>query len=520
MVPFARKIVEFSQEQYKMLCEYCRNITGFAHPLGGYQNPISLPLALENPTKKLDIYCHKAYRLTENDATQAWFNDILGETRTVQEDTSRLRIISLTKGLTFVNSYLSDPVHGYEYLDRIGLYLQQNPGHKIKAFKKGRTVIITTNLDTENVDARIFSALPLLFKAEFSWSDKAIAYFKLAATNTMEACNEMQRIYNEYTLPLLQNHKKKELERGLINAVNFQKTASIKKLKTIQDDINSYERTLAALYKDERAVQAQIAFFEPAVELNEVTNYILNNKFIVDYWAYKESALVVAVEAPLEYIDASALKKMLANPNSYLYPILHNYCVPASVKQNETEFILFLKDLFLTGKYRVYTRSEVVLDFEKAQAYPLRHASGYGQLAMLSYKPTSWSLKSRYQSNPDRCITPHMHIEYYDCWTGNKTNIAKALIKSNIIGALDIIINTTKDINVNDSAVFGRFVRQGLYNPEEFRNVGRLPGSENVDFLMPGNQFKTIWDTEKKIFRTFDDIFQNDYLKNKAKIEL
>ena len=520
MVPFARKIAEFNQQQYRMIYEYCRNITGYAHPLGGYQNPISLPLALENPTKKLDIYCHKSYRLTENEATQSHFNDLLGENRTVQEDTSRLRIINLTKGLTFINNYLNDPTHGYEYLDRIGLYLQQNPGHKVKAFKKGRTVIITTNLDTEDVDARIFSALPLLFKTEFSWSDKAITYFKLAATDTPEAHNEMQRIYNEYTLPLLQNYKKKELERGLLAAVNYQKTTSIKKLKTVQDDISSYEKLLTALYKDERTLQAQIAFFEPTVELNDVTNYILNNKFIVDYWSHRDKALVVAVEAPLEYIDASALKKMLANPNSYLYPILHNNNAPASVKQNETEFILFLKDLFLTGKYKVYTRSEVVLDFEKAEAYPLRHAGNYGHSSMLSYKPTDWTLKNRYQSNPDRCITPHMHIEYYDCWTGNKTNIAKALTKSDIIGALDIIINTTKDINVNDSAVFGRFVRQGLYNPEEFRNVGRLPGSESVDFLMPGNQFKTIWDTDKKIFRTFDDIFHNDYLRNKAKIEL
>jgi hypothetical protein len=189
--------------------------------------------------------------------------------------------------------------------------------------------------------------------------------------------------------------------------------------------------------------------------------------------------------------------------------------MPESVANHETEFIRLLKDLFITGKYRVYTRSEVVIDFEKKVAYPLRFSGNYSSSALSATRPVNWRLHTRFQENPDRCITPHMHIEYYDCWSGNKANIAKALNKNDIIGALDIIVNTTKDINVNDGAVFGRFIREALYNPREFRAQGYTTDPDPINYLMPGNQFKTIWDTEKECFRTFDDIFQNDYLKNK-----
>lgn len=515
MIPFSNIISKiYSYKDYYALCQETRNVTCYNGPLGEYTGPALLPWSITNPDKCLRFYCHKAYRITETEATDDRIRSLVRETQSFSENTYVVSFLCFTKGITFVNNYFNSN-SDYTFLDRVSLYLQQGPSHKVRVYKNKNRIIIVTNDSSVGMEQAAFSAIPLFFKTEFTWDEKLIKYFQLANRNDEASEEEMKSIFIEYAKATINTAKRKELERDLACVANYQKEANIRKLKEIQTSINSYENQLIQLYSQEKEQQAKVTFFKASIDIAEIVDYIENTKYITDYFSHNNRFFVVAIEAPLEYIDVPALKKMLANPTSYLYPqiSMHEH-MPESVLQHETEFISFIKDLFITGKYRVYTRSEIVLDFETKKAFPLRYAGNYSVSNILGYKPSSWSLKSRFQENPKKCITPHMHIEYYDCWSGNKTNISKALNKNDIIGALDIAINTTKDINVNDGAVFGRFIRQGLFNPSEFREVGRLPGSEPVNFLMPGNQFKTIWDTEKECFRTFDDIFQNDYIKD------
>lgn len=517
MVHFQKTISEnYTWEQIKLFGETAKNIQAYSAYLGSYSGPICLPLLNANPNIILKTFCRKEYRLSETDASLERLQRLCIEHYTLKENEYVIAFVCLTKGLTFINNYLNNN-NEYTYLDRISLYLQQSPTHKIRAYKRGRKIIITTNSTDDAVDSAVLSALPLFFKEEFTWEQKIIRYFQLMNQNNQEALSEMKEIFDSFTKIILENQKRKDLEQALVNAANYQKKRAETDLQATQNRIKDYEQALIELYSKEKHQQAQVTFFKPSLNIEEVTEYVLNNKYIIDYFAYTDRYLVVAVEAPLEYIDVPALKKMLTNVNSYLYPKSNGARMPDSVMNNELEFIQFIKDLFITGKYRIYTRSEVVLDFDTKQAFPLRRANSYSSNSISRVRPTSWTLSNRWFYSKNRCITPHMHIEYYDCWAGNKTNIAKALNKNDIIGALDIIVNTTKDINVNDGAVFGRFIREGLYNPNEFRHQGNTNDSEIINFLNPGDQFKTIWDEEKQCFRTFNDIFQNEYLKNKTK---
>jgi hypothetical protein len=514
MVPFKALLSKkYNWEVYTTLAKETSNIQSSYGTLGDYSGPLMLPFTINNPQKILKTYNYKAYRITEVDATNDFISHIAREQYNFTENEYAIIFIGYTKGLTFINNYFNKKEE-YKYLDRISLYLQQSPSHKIRAYKSGKRVIIVTNQDNNDTDAAVFSAIPLFFKEEFEWDEKTIKYFQLANQKTPEAQNEMIKIFDSFTENILKNARKKELENILLTASNYQNTINLEALKEVQKQIRTLEDKLVNLYTEEKEKQAKVTFFKPNTDSTEIAEYILNNKFIVDYYSCRNKYIVVATEAPLEYVDVPTLKKMLTNINSYLYPQSNGIAIPDSVRNHETEFIRFLKDLFITGRYRVYTRSEVVLDFEKRIAYPLRYCSNYSTSMILDYKPKTWELVNRFKNSPERCITPHMHIEYYDCWSGNKTNIAKALSKNDIIGALDIVVNTTKDINVNDGAVFGRFIREGLYNPHEFYDHGRLLTNETVNKLMPGNQFKTIYDTEKDCFRTFDDIFKNDYLNN------
>ena len=515
MIPFSNIISKiYNYREYLALSQQTRNISCSIGPLGDYTAPTLLPWSITNPDKYLKFYCHKAYRITETEATYDRIRGLARETQSLAENTYTVNFLCFTKGITFVNNYFNNN-QDYTFLDRVSLYLQQGPSHKVRVYKNKNKIIIVTNDSSTSMDQSAFSAIPLFFKTEFTWNEKLIKYFQLASRNDEASEEEMKNIFIEFAKATISATKRKELEKSLAGVANYQKEANIRKLKEVQTSISSYENQLIQLYSQEKELQAKVTFFKASIETAEIADYIESTKYITDYFSHNNRFFVVAIEAPLEYIDVPALKKMLANPTSYLYPQISMYeHLPESVLQHETEFIKFIKDLFIAGRYKIYTRSEIVLDFEAKKAFPLRYAGNYSASSILSYKPQSWSLKSRFQENPSKCITPHMHIEYYDCWSGNKTNISKALNKNDIIGALDIAINTTKDINVNDGAVFGRFIRQGLFNPSEFRETGRLPNSEPVNFLMPGNQFKTIWDTEKECFRTFDDIFQNDYIKD------
>lgn len=470
-----------------------------------------MPLAMLNPTKGLRTVSAKQYAITASEANDENLRHFCRIYNEVAENEHEIITIHLKRGITFIYNYLQQ--QNYIFLDRISLYLQQGPHHKIRAYKKDRRVIIITNEPEDKIETQIFSAIPLFFKDEFTWDDETIAYFKASTDSNLTT---MTTLYKTFVAKykILTDLKKTLLRKNLDFAVTLQKRESEKNLKRIENDIQSYEQSLCNLYKQQREEQARITFFKATQDIDEITEYILANPYIVDYYAHNEKYFVVAIEAPLEYIDAPALKKMLSNTTSYLYPHFNGNNIPRTILNHETEFVMMLKDLFLKNRYKVYTRSEIVFDFEKKQAYPLRRAGDYSNARLTSTRPLRWQLSQRYQTSKERCITPHMHIEFYDCWSGNKTNIAKALNKTDIIGALDIAISTTKDINVNDGAVFGRFISQGLFNPYEV-NRGITNEREEFRFAMPGDQFKTIYDTERKCFRTFQDIFQNDYLQGK-----
>ena len=498
----------YSSEEYDALQSLVPNFKNYAYYLAKFDKISLLPMLLLDPTKDIIITSRNQYTLTANEA-ERYINTWIDYN---EDERYRIRCIYLKKGQTFLYNHCVK--ENYTYLDRISLYLQQEAAHKIKVYRKNKHIVIISNMDSDKIEKTLFSALPLIFKDDFEWTEEAITYFKLALEDKTQ---EMLAIFKNIIAKskVLENIKKIKLKENLEFTTSLIKQKSEKELQKINKDIENYERTLITLYSQQRQEMAKIAFFQPAEGLDDTVNYILNNPYIVDYFTKNNRFFVVAIEAPLEYVDVPALKKMLSNVSSYLYPNWSCYSIPASIRDNETEFIRFLKDILINGKYKVYTRSEIVFDFETNQAYPLRYSGNYGT-SVHHNRPRHWAIDNRLANSKERCITPHMHIEYYDCWSGNKTNIAKALNKQDLIAALDIAIATTKDINVNDSAVFGRFLGQGLFNPREYdRGNVRDPFNE-IGLAMPGNTFKTIYDPTLKCFRTFDDIFQTDYLMSKA----
>lgn len=483
------------------------------NPLGFYFNydhsKAFLPLALQNADKQLFVTCKTKLNLSASASEdEETMQDLC---TTPDTSTNEIRVLFIKRGWTFAQTWIEQ--NNYTRLSRIEMYLMIDSQHRIRVYKKENFTLIITNQNPYALEERLFSAIPLLYKEKFTWNDELIEYFRAVNTETKpeKTCEQLfQEIIKKSKI--LDNIKYEQLlkivEKTSSHTLRSYQTEETK----ILSNIETYESTLIDLYKNLKKTQALIAFYKPDMNVKDVADYIYNNPYIVDYYSRSSSRLVVAIEAPLEYIDVPAFKQMLKNMNSYLYP---KWSAPvneysALTKGHPIEFTTMIKDLFLSSKYKIYTRAEIVLDFERNEAKPLRRSTSDFQ-----HRPEKWKLDTRLKQNKDRCIIPHMHIEYYDCWTGNKTNISKALNKQDIIGALDICVNTTKDINVNDSAVFGRFIRQVLIKPSEF-STGNMNSRDCYFTGIPGGEYKTIWDTEKNCFRTFLDIFINDYLNGNA----
>lgn len=479
------------------------------HPYNAGHSKAFLPLALANPDKSLIVTNSTKPCLTAAHAE----NDYVMQGLCTIQDTSKntIKVLVCKRGWTFAQTWAEN--HDFTRIDRVEMYLMLNASHRIRVYKKEKLTLIITNQDQNILEERIFSAIPLLYKEEFTWNPELIEFFRAVnpENHTEQACDQLFKEIIKNS-KILENIRYEQLVKIIEKTSAHTLQTYQGREKELLDDISRYETTLMECYKNLNKIQALIAFFKPDMNTKDIVDYIYNNPYIVDYYSRNSSQLVVAIEAPLEYIDVPAFKQMLKNINSYLYPKWTAATEDYSelTKGHPIEFVEMLKDLFLSPKYKIYTRAEIVLDFEAKEARPLRRIS-----REFSHRPEKWKLKTRLEQDKDKCIIPHMHIEYYDCWSGNKTNISKALNKNDIIGALDICVNTTKDINVNDSAVFGRFVKQVLVKPHEFA-TGEVSTRDCHFMGIPGGEYKTIWDNEKKCFRTFLDIFINDYLKGNA----
>ena len=500
----------YNPKEYKALYKKTEECIWRASSGSDYYGTIMLfPFKLFNKDKNITVtnVC-KSY-ITQEDIQSTYFMDNL--LKKYKKDTNEeIKVIYCKKGYTFLYKYLED--HNYTYLNRESLYLQIQATHRIKAFKKDNQITIVSNIDSDIFEHRLFSAVPLFFKDNFTWNEELVNYFKNIENTNKQSFELFKKFVKDSKI--LENLKQEELLTALTEANNYSFKQHQIQIKVIESKITEYEEYLEQQYKKLYQEQAFLAFSKPTIDIEDLAKYIMNNPNIVDIYNKDQKYLIIAIEAPLEYIEVPAFKTMLKNINSYLYP---KWASPSNQQYNTLtqthpiEFVEMLKDLFLTGKYKVYSRAEIVLDLENKVAFPLRRNEN-----LLRYKPENWTLHHRYENNKNRCIVPHMHIEYYDCWAGNKTNISKALKANDLIGAIYICINTVNDIIVNDSAVFGRFIREELIHPQEFK-TGYITSRNTIPTSgIPGDEFKTIWDTTNKCFRTFSDIFIKEYLKEKV----
>lgn len=157
------------------------------------------------------------------------------------------------------------------------------------------------------------------------------------------------------------------------------------------------------------------------------------------------SAIAMTIVTPLEYYDPELLEINLErNPDRY-----------GNILANK-----FFKDVFVDEKYSYYVGNQFLfrLDEERVQL------------------PSN--LNYNVNTEREHCLY-NPHIQYFHCYGSNEVQIMQAHSEKDLIGYVNALINSLKNINFADSAVFGRW-----YNSIKAMLHGQLnDGNDEAHFM-------------------------------------
>lgn len=459
-----------------------------------------------------------------------------GELASAPNDATRqkgLHIVEIKRGKSFIEKFLKE--RGWALNIALTEYCAHpNTKNATAVYQKPGTTevyVITTMLDYYTT-CRVYSLIPIIFKdfLKLKEGSAILNYFAGLAKVPKDYAapnNHGDTALRDFGRPLVMELfnrviKPSEWFQNIENELLKQEFKSFieHQHQKLEDRVNEatkrYEASIEqmqALYADLLNAQKDAMFYTPSVAIDDILRYLRNNRYIADL-KINGQYMLIAIEAPLE-VDEKGLKKLCANPNSYIYPQLNSYEFPQHVLAHKEAFNDFLKAIFLGQRYRLYARAEFALDTDRNDLnslwYECKNSTSLWN-RVRGFVPHSWSVCERLKTN--KCIIPHVHIAYYNCWSGNRANAQKALQKQDLITCVETLIATVKDLNIFDSTVFSRFIRNSLAHPYDAQNIvgqRNIYGEDQI-IMDSGDSYKTIYDKETKEWRTFNDVFLKDFV--------
>lgn len=217
--------------------------------------------------------------------------------------------------------------------------------------------------------------------------------------------------------------KRAKLEKfkRVFTAKNASRIRRIKKdIDQTRARITEYENDIAELGVKIREQSKELMRLEnnddESLVLDELFNYLNRHRTIKNVTPLMDF-IVIDFEAPILYYTDYAIKKIIKN-----YP---------EIKQN-------ILNLFLEKRFQLYTSCSIC------------------------FYPDTFRVGSN-PKNPDEIeFFGHPHINRYNCFGSHRTEIDKAAMKSDYIGAIEQINQAVMNINFYDSCVIGTMLNDLL----------------------------------------------------------
>jgi hypothetical protein len=223
--------------------------------------------------------------------------------------------------------------------------------------------------------------------------------------------------------PAIEQYQLKIFADALNSRVRNRMVVVQRNYDTYQAQYTSYMNNLSSCIKNmEQAANELIGLrTNTAIFGKEILDYIKTNKAIKAYQV-TQNGLILTVETPLEYFNQDLIQRYLEREGSLI--LCH--------KDNFSKIKEFCTDVFIKGKYQIWTKANYCVDFNNATVYKDDNKT------------------AEYQNSD---LYEHPHLMYHNCWGNGGPKIVQELKNNNYLGAIEQTIACCKNINTGDGVV-------------------------------------------------------------------
>ena len=379
--------------------------------------------------------------ITEISTNYNWLNIVTFNTSTAAAGSEKLR------------EWL-DTQEAYRKLD-IDAIVKTTVNHKIFIYHNridGKdNYIILNNLDTPTVIFKIAAAI-MLDMNYFTDNTQQFAEAWMNG-NGNDICNLIQGYYEAFRANEAL-HKRKEAIEAVCKSMITDKSNSFKRrMSDIEDTIDRLFNDIATYNKQLNDIKGEYLLYtltDDSAKANELRKFFETCDNKLSYINFNDSYLYIAYRTKLMYFEPELLKRYFESTRSN--------CINSAPKNKQQ----LIKDIFINNKYDLLIESGARLNLSEnriAYAEPLNF--------------------NNYDATTMQGI-PNPHHRYYNCWGDNGPNITRALMEKDYITALTVTFAAMSGLNIADTAVMEKFVREEL---ENYTRINCLQNKETGEII-------------------------------------
>ena len=318
------------------------------------------------------------------------------------------------------------------------------PTHKVNMYKHitnhgtsydRTTYIILNNLDTPSVIFKIATAIMLdlnLFKDDTEKFANA-----WLSGNADTVYDTVTNYYAEYKRNKALLQRMEAIEKLSKSMGDNRENEFKRRIQEIEERLNEAMNDIRTYTQRMDAVKGEYLLYKLEDDTKKTEELKTFFKAIGDklvYVRFNDNKLSIVYRTKLVYFEPDLLRRYLdsTRPN----------CVTGAA----TYIKQLLIDIFLERKYDLLIETGAVL---------------YIQDNNVAYMPPENAAETRLSG------IPNPHHKYYNCWGDNKPSIVNALINKDYITAISQTFAAMSGLNISDTAVMERFIREELQQYSE-----------------------------------------------------
>lgn len=297
------------------------------------------------------------------------------------------------------------------------------------------TYVILNNLDTPNVIFKIATAIMLdlnLFKDDTEKFANA-----WLSGNADTVYDTVTNYYAEYKRNKALLQRIEAIEKLSKSMGDNRENEFKRRIQEIEERLNEAMNDIRTYTQRMDAVKGEYLLYkleDDTKKTEELKTFFKSIGDKLNHVRFNDNKLSIVYRTKLVYFEPDLLRRYLDSTR------------PNCVTNAEPYIKQLLIDIFLERKYDLLIETGATL---------------YTRDNNVVYMPPENTVETRLSG------IPNPHHKYYNCWGDNKPSIVNALINKDYITAISQVFAAMSGLNISDTAVMERFIREELQQYSE-----------------------------------------------------